>query len=209
MRRISGILIVVHPRVFARRQPCHSARRLRRLLSWSLRIVARARAAVGATTRNQVGNGHRDGSNDKAPQLSVFLCILLLESVLLILAHVGAANVADLLHDEKHNLFGASVARESVLRLSYISAGDVSRSVDGERNTVGHLLAPAFGVEPWIVPDFLDRVNVDPSLLVLGINFRPNVIFRIPDPTNAAANCPAEHAEAIGPFAYAATSCLK
>lgn len=50
---------------------------------------------------------------------------------------------------------------------------------------------------------------MDPSSLVFGIDFSPDVILRIPDPSHATTHCSAQHAEAVGPFTNTATSRLK
>jgi hypothetical protein len=48
-----------------------------------------------------------------------------------------------------------------------------------------------------------------PALAVLAVNFGPDVIFCIPNPSDSATNGAAEHGKAVCPFSNAATSSLK
>lgn len=68
---------------------------------------------------------------------------------------------------------------------------------------------PTFRVQPRVVPHFLARVDMNPSLLLIGIDLRPHVIFSVPHPSDTPSDRPTQHAETIGPFPASSLSGLK
>lgn len=50
---------------------------------------------------------------------------------------------------------------------------------------------------------------MDPALAVYRVNFGPDVILRVPDPTNSRSDSSAEHSEAVGPLATSAFAGLE
>lgn len=150
--------------------------------------------------RNEVGDGLGNGLDDISPELAVLAAVLLLESELFILVHVAATQAPDLVQDVEQDLFGASVAFCAEIALTYVSAGDIGGAIDRERDAVGHLLTPALSVKARVVPCLLASVDVDPSLLVLGVYLGPDVVLCVPDPTNSASHGTAKHAEAVCPL---------
>jgi hypothetical protein len=132
------------------------------------RATARAAASAGTLHRggNKLGDSLRDGHEYIVAEFTIFPRILLFQLELFVLAHIGPTQILDFLHDVQENLFWASIAWVVVFRFSDVSARDVCCSVDGERNAIRHLLVPAFGVYPGVIPYLLTRVDVNPSPLV-------------------------------------------
>jgi hypothetical protein len=64
-------------------------------------------------------------------------------------------------------------------------------------------------VEKRLIPDLFNGIDVHPALSVLTVYFGPDVVFAVPYPTNSAADCTTQHAEAVGPFTNTSSSCLK
>ena len=64
-------------------------------------------------------------------------------------------------------------------------------------------------VEQGSVPSLFTAVNVHPTLAVYTVDFGPDVVLGVPDPSHSAADCTAEHGEAVSPLANAATSGLE
>lgn len=165
-----------------------------------------ARTGAGCdTARDQLSNGMGDRVDYVLAQFAVLPGVFLLEAEPLILAHICPSYVFDLLDDVKHDLFRALVPLERALAFSHISACYVSSAVDRECHAVRHLLAPALGIEAWVVPSLLACVDVDPSLLMFRVNLGPDVVFGIPHPADPTTDGSAKHAEAIGPLAAPAS----
>lgn len=64
-------------------------------------------------------------------------------------------------------------------------------------------------VEQRSIPCSLTAVDVYPSLAVRAVNFCPDVIFRVPDPSYSASNRSAKHGETIYPLSYSTSPGLK
>jgi len=64
-------------------------------------------------------------------------------------------------------------------------------------------------VEKRLIPDLFNGIDVHPALAVLTVYFGPDVVFAVPYPTNSAADCATQHAEAVGPLTDTSSSCLK
>jgi hypothetical protein len=64
-------------------------------------------------------------------------------------------------------------------------------------------------VEKRLIPDLFNGIDVHPALSVLTVYFGPDVVFTVPYPTNSAAYCTTQHAEAVGPFTNTSSSCLE
>lgn len=60
-----------------------------------------------------------------------------------------------------------------------------------------------------MIPCLFACVDVNPSSLVLRIDLCPDVVLRVPDPTNTTTDRPTEHAEAVGPFTNTTTTGLQ
>lgn len=108
------------------------------------------------------------------------------------------------------DFLGGAVARAAVAReAADVSAGDIGGTVNGERHTVRDLSLPSFGVETRLIPSAFAGINVDPSSLVFGVHFGPDVVLGVPDPADSGADRATEHAETVGPFADSASSGLQ
>lgn len=70
--------------------------------------------------------------------------------------------------------------------------------MDGGRHT--------FGVDSWVVPCFFARVDVNPPSLVLAVDLDPDVVFAVPNPSDASAHGAAEHGKAVGKLTSAASA---
>lgn len=90
-----------------------------------------------------------------------------------------------------------------------VAAGDIGRTVDGESHTVRDLALPSFGIQARLIPGALAGIDVNPSPLVFRVHFGPDVVLRIPNPTDSGSDCAAEHAKAVGPFTNSASSRLQ
>jgi hypothetical protein len=64
-------------------------------------------------------------------------------------------------------------------------------------------------VQKRLIPDLFNGINVHPALSVLTVYLGPDVIFAVPYPTDSAADCTTQHAEAVGPLANTSSSCLE
>jgi hypothetical protein len=60
-----------------------------------------------------------------------------------------------------------------------------------------------------LIPDLFNGIDVDPALSVLTVYFGPDVVFTVPYPTDSAADCTTQHAEAVGPFTDTSSSRLE
>lgn len=89
-----------------------------------------------------------------------------------------------------------------------VAASDIGRTVDGESHTVRNLALPSLCVETRLVEGTFASVDMNPSSLVLGVDFGPDVVFGIPHPTNSGADRATEHTEAVGPLTHSASSRL-
>lgn len=168
-------------------------------------VVALGIPVRGGRAGHQLGDGMGDGANDVVSQLNVFPGVFFLEAEALLLGHVGPANVFDLLRDVQEHLLRTPVALESKLALAHVPPGHIGGAVDGEGDAVRHLLPPTLGVQARVVPGLLAGVDVNPSFLMVGIHFGPDMVLHVPHPANAASDGAAEHAEAVGPLADAAS----
>ena len=68
-----------------------------------------------------------------------------------------------------------------------------------------------FRIHAGLVPDLLTSINMYPPLVMLGVDLGPAIVVRAqcPDESNARTHCAAQHAEAVGPFTNATSSCLE
>jgi hypothetical protein len=108
------------------------------------------------------------------------------------------------------DFLGGAVARAAVAReAADVSAGDIGGTVNGERHAVWDLSLPSFGVKTRLIPSAFAGIDVNPSSLVFGVHFGPNVVFGVPDPADSGADRATEHAETIGPFTNPASSGLQ
>jgi hypothetical protein len=64
-------------------------------------------------------------------------------------------------------------------------------------------------VKKRLIPDLFNGVDVHPALSVLTVYFGPDVVFTVPYPTNSAADCTTQHAEAVRPLTNTSSSCLE
>lgn len=60
-----------------------------------------------------------------------------------------------------------------------------------------------------MIPGTLACIDVYPSSLMFGKYLSPNIVFRIPYPSDAGADGPAQHAETVCPFTYTTSSGLQ
>lgn len=147
------------------------------------------------------GNSSCDRCHDVATKLTLLPGVFLLQPEPLFLVEIGAPQVSDLLHNVEKDLLRTAGPFEGVLGFADVSSRDIGRTIGAEGYTVRHLFAPAFSVEPRVVPSLFACVDMDPSLLVLRVHLRPEVIFGAPDPAHTAADGATEHTEAIRPLA--------
>ena len=73
------------------------------------------------------------------------------------------------------------------------------------RHRIGHTLS----VEQGCIPCLLATVDVHPAFAVGTVDFGPDVVLRVPDPSHSAADSTAKHGEAVCPLAYTATPGLE
>lgn len=82
---------------------------------------------------------------------------------------------------------------------------------DGDRQGRQFFTGPYLTIHnyAWPVEKALPRISMNPSLLMLRIDFNPEVVDVCPDPTHLGAQGSAEQAEAVGPFARIASPGLQ
>jgi hypothetical protein len=143
-------------------------------------------------------------------KLTLLTLILLDEPALVGLGHVLTTLSANLVDGPKDDLLRGTVARAAVLgEVADVATGYVGCTIDGECNAVRDLAAPSLSVETGLIPRSLTCIYMDPTTLVFRIHLSPDVVFRVPYPTDTGANGAAEHTKAIGPFSHTAPACLK
>lgn len=177
-------------------------------------LAGSAVATVAATrrrgrSRHKICDGLGNGFHNIRPQFVVLCLVFLFKSEAFLLGHVGPAEVFDFLHDVEHDLLGAPVALIGGFAFAHISPGHVGGAIGGKGHAVRHLLPPALGVEPRVVPSLFAGIHMDPSLLLVRVDFGPYMVLGIPNPSDTAAQCTAEHAEAVGPLSDAASTGLQ
>lgn len=64
-------------------------------------------------------------------------------------------------------------------------------------------------VQERLVPDLFNGIDVHPALTVLTVYFGPYVVLAVPYPADSAADCTAQHTEAVGPLTNTSSSCLE
>ena len=64
-------------------------------------------------------------------------------------------------------------------------------------------------VEQRCIPCLLTTVDVHPAFAVGTVDFGPDVVLCVPNPSHSAADGTAKHGEAVCPLAHAATPGLK
>jgi hypothetical protein len=145
-----------------------------------------------------------------APKFLLFTLVLLNQTALVGLGHVLAALAANFMNGPENHLLRSAVARAAVSReVANVSASNIGRAVDRESHAVRDLTLPTLCVEARLVPGTFTGVDMNPSSLMFRVHFGPNVVFGVPDPTDSSSDRATEHAEAIGPFAYPASSRLQ
>jgi hypothetical protein len=175
----------------------------------SIGVLLLIRTSHKATRKNVLNLG-RQSRGRVSTKLTLLTLILLDETTLVGLGHVLTTLSADLVDRPKNDLLRGTVARAAVLgEVADVATGDIGRTIDGECNAIRDLTAPSLSVETGLVPRSLARIHMDPTTLVFRIHLSPDVVFRVPYPTNAGSDSTAEHAEAIGPFSHTAPACLQ
>jgi hypothetical protein len=64
-------------------------------------------------------------------------------------------------------------------------------------------------VKKGLIPSLFADIDMYPSFTVDRVDFGPDMVFGIPDPSDSCPDGSAEHAEAVGPFATSAAAGLQ
>ncbi len=162
--------------------------------------------------------------HDISPELPLFPLVFFEQTTLLIFCYIIPPHPLDLVGDVEENLFGATVAIGTVGGgVPNVAACDIGGTVNGEGDAVGHLLTPScthvsivisrtqtlrptFGIQPRLIPRLLASIDVNPSLLMLRVYLRPDVVLCVPYPSCSSVHSPAHHGETIGPFPASTSS---
>mmetsp|Transcript_43914 Transcript_43914/g.138623 ORF Transcript_43914/g.138623 Transcript_43914/m.138623 type:complete len:220 (+) Transcript_43914:850-1509(+) len=90
--------------------------------------------------------------------------------------------------------------RPALIPLPRVPARHIHHLVLGERYHVRQLLPPALGVEQRAVPAVLAGITVDPSLLILREDFRPDMIRPVHHVPGLKPHGDAAQGEGVGPL---------
>ena len=64
-------------------------------------------------------------------------------------------------------------------------------------------------IEPRSIPRLFTWIHMYPSLAMQAVDFGPDMVFGIPDPSHPASDSAAEHTETVRPFTNTSSSCLQ